>query len=125
MMLLIEAQFSAKAESRRGRGGIERVFVSGAATDWDESYEAVLSAAPDAAPLTRPAPGDGVYLIYTSGTTGRPKGVLLSHRAILTAAVGISWESGVRPSDRMLIVMPLFHIGGKINQLANMVIGAT
>ena len=124
-VLIFEAQFGVQAESLRRLGGIERFIVIGAATDWAESYEEVLAAAPDTPPTTRPAPGDGVYLIYTSGTTGRPKGVLLSHRAILTAAVGISWESGVRPADRMLIVMPLFHIGGKINQLANMVIGAT
>jgi acyl-CoA synthetase (AMP-forming)/AMP-acid ligase II len=124
-VLIFEAQFGAQAESLRRLGGVERFIVIGAATDWAESYEEVLAAAPDTSPLTRPAPGDGVYLIYTSGTTGRPKGVLLSHRAILTAAVSISWESGVRPSDRMVIVMPLFHIGGKINQLANMVIGAT
>jgi len=124
-VLIFEAQFAAQAESLRQQGGIERFIVIGAATDWAESYEAVLATAPDTAPVTRPEPGDGVYLIYTSGSTGRPKGVLLSHRAILTAAVSISWESGVRPTDRMLIVMPLFHIGGKINQLANMVIGAT
>jgi acyl-CoA synthetase (AMP-forming)/AMP-acid ligase II len=125
-VLIFEAQFSAQAESLRQLcGSIERCIVIGAPTDGAESYEAVLAAAPDTPPLTRPEPGDGVYLIYTSGTTGRPKGVLLSHRAILTAAIGISWESGVRPSDRMLIVMPLFHIGGKINQLANMVLGAT
>ena len=92
----------------------------GAATDRAESYEQVSPLRPTPRPYPT-APDDGVYLIYTSGTTGRPKGVLLSHRAILTAAVGISWESGVRPADRMLIVMPLFHIGGKINQLANMV----
>ena len=125
-VLVFEAQFSAQAESLRRQGGsIERFIVIGAATDWAESYEEVLAAASDAPPPLRPEAEDGVYLIYTSGTTGRPKGVLLSHRAILSAAIGISWESGVRPSDRMLIVMPLFHIGAKINQLANMVLGTT
>ena len=120
-VLIFEAAVRRAGRKPARLGGIERFIVIGAATDWAESYEEVLAAAPDTPPATRPAPGDGVYLIYTSGTTGRPKGVLLSHRAILTAAVGISWESGVRPADRMLIVMPLFHIGGKINQLANMV----
>ena len=125
-ILIFEAQFSAQAESLRRQGGsIERFIVIGTATDWAESYEQVLAAASDAPPPLRPEPEDGVYLIYTSGTTGRPKGVLLSHRAILSSALSISRENGVRPSDRMLIVMPLFHIGGKINQLANMVAGAT
>jgi acyl-CoA synthetase (AMP-forming)/AMP-acid ligase II len=125
-VLIFEAQFRAQAESLRSQGGsIERFIVIGAATDGAESYDEVVATAPDAPPLTRPQPDDGVYLIYTSGTTGRPKGVLLSHRAILSAAIGISWESGVRPTDRMLIVMPLFHIGGKINQLAYMSAGAT
>ena len=125
-VLIFEPQFTAQAESLRRHGGsIERFIVIGPATDWAESYEDVLAGAPDAATSLRPEPEDGVYLIYTSGTTGRPKGVLLSHRAILASAIGISWETGMRPSDRMLIVMPLFHIGGKINQLANMVVGAT
>jgi acyl-CoA synthetase (AMP-forming)/AMP-acid ligase II len=125
-ILIFESQLRAQAEYlRQHEGSIERFIVIGASVDWAESFEDVIAAAPDSPPLSRPAPEDGVYLIYTSGTTGRPKGVLLSHRAILSAAIGISWESGVRPSDRMLIVMPLFHIGGKINQLANMALGAT
>jgi acyl-CoA synthetase (AMP-forming)/AMP-acid ligase II len=125
-VLIFEEQFRAQAESLRAQCGVEHcVVIGGTATDWAESYEEVIAAAPDAQPPIRPQPDDGVYLIYTSGTTGKPKGVQLSHRAILTAAIGISWESGVRPTDRMLIVMPLFHIGGKINQLAYMAAGAT
>ena len=124
-VLIFEARFGAQAEALRRQGSIERFIVIGSATDWAESYDALLAAASDAPPCLRPQPEDGVYLIYTSGTTGRPKGVLLSQRAILSAAISISWEQGVRPDERMLIVMPLFHIGAKINQLANLVLGTT
>ncbi|MCC6778054.1 MAG: long-chain-fatty-acid--CoA ligase [Hyphomicrobiales bacterium] len=123
-VLIFEAQFTAQAEMLR-QHGIERCIVIGDGPDWAERYEQVLAAASDSRPALRPDPEDGVYLIYTSGSTGQPKGVLLSHRAILSAGLIISWESGVRPTDRMLIVMPLFHIGGKINQIANMLAGAT
>src|SRR6266849_750733 len=89
-ILIFEVQFSVQAASLRRQGGsIERFIVIGTATDWAESYEQVLAAASDAPPPLRPEPEDGVYLIYTSGTTGRPKGVLLSHRAILSSALSI------------------------------------
>ncbi len=51
-------------------------------------------------------------LIYTSGTTGRPKGVMLSHRALyanLTATTGL-WRFG--PEDSMVLTLPLFHVHG-------------
>jgi len=51
-------------------------------------------------------------LIYTSGTTGRPKGVMLSHRA-LGANLGAMmrlWEIG--PEDRVIDALPLFHVHG-------------
>jgi acyl-CoA synthetase (AMP-forming)/AMP-acid ligase II len=124
-VLIFEARFAAAAESLRALDlGIERFIVIGEKRDWAESYEAVLAAAEDAPP-TRPQPEDAVYLIYTSGTTGRPKGVVLSHQAALSAALALSWETGARPTDHMLVVMPLFHIGAKINQLLYSVIGAT
>jgi acyl-CoA synthetase (AMP-forming)/AMP-acid ligase II len=64
-------------------------------------------------------------LVYTSGTTGDAKGVMLSHRAVVEAARAGSWEGGVQPTDRALIVMPLFHVGGKIEQMAFWLAGAT
>jgi len=64
-------------------------------------------------------------LVYTSGTTGEAKGVMLSHRAIVAAARAGSWEGGVLPTDRALIVMPLFHVGGKIEQMSFWLAGAT
>jgi acyl-CoA synthetase (AMP-forming)/AMP-acid ligase II len=64
-------------------------------------------------------------IVYTSGTTGDAKGVMLSHRAIVAAARAGSWEGGVQPTDRALIVMPLFHVGGKIEQMSFWLAGAT
>lgn len=125
-VLIFEAQFTALVETMRARStSIERFIVIGDGLDWAESYDTTVAGASEAPSDLRPEPGDAVYLIYTSGTTGRPKGVILSHQALLSAAIGLSWETGARPTDRMLVVMPLFHIGAKINQLLYFVIGAT
>ncbi len=51
---------------------------------------------------------------YTSGTTGTPKGVLLTHHNLAwTTRTGAKLlEGGIKPEDRMLGVLPLFHIYG-------------
>jgi long-chain acyl-CoA synthetase len=56
---------------------------------------------------------DGVaLLIYTSGTTGRPKGVMLDH-ANISAMAGMVIDSlALSPTDRTLLVLPLFHVNG-------------
>jgi fatty-acyl-CoA synthase len=51
-------------------------------------------------------------LCYTSGTTGRPKGVLYSHRASLLHAMMANTADGVgsKATDRVLTVVPMFHV---------------
>ncbi len=53
-------------------------------------------------------------LCYTSGTTGRPKGVLYSHRSIMlhTMAENAAAVFGLRPGDRVMPVVPMFHVNG-------------
>jgi len=90
-----------------------------------EAYEDLLRRASTSRPAVEVNEEAIESLVYTSGTTGDAKGVMLSHRAIVAAAGAGSWEGGVQPTDRVLIVMPLFHVGGKIEQMSFWLAGAT
>jgi acyl-CoA synthetase (AMP-forming)/AMP-acid ligase II len=61
-------------------------------------------------------PNDVIVQIYTSGTTGRPKGVQLAHYSFFAIAKefakqGKSWINWSE-TDKSLLVLPFFHIGG-------------
>ena len=49
-------------------------------------------------------------IIYTSGTTGKPKGCLLTHGNLIANARQITEWMNFTESDRLLTVMPLFHM---------------
>src|SRR5438105_4125412 len=53
---------------------------------------------------------DEAIIIYTSGTTGKPKGCLLTHGNVIANARQISEWLGFTERDRLLTVMPLFHM---------------
>jgi len=61
---------------------------------------------PDRQPTTA---NDIAVLIYTSGTTGRPKGVMLSHFALLWNAQASAAVVPPRPDDVFLSILPLAH----------------
>ena len=64
---------------------------------------------------TPPVTDDTAVLMYTSGTTGNPKGVLLSHRAIVaimasTMASGSALGSLIKQRPKYIAYLPLAHI---------------
>lgn len=55
---------------------------------------------------------DPLIIIYTGGTTGKPKGVVLSHEAILWNGLNtiVSWDLSC--TDTTITYLPMFHTGG-------------
>ncbi|GAA2436428.1 AMP-binding protein [Actinomadura vinacea] len=77
----------------------------------DAPYSELLGAS--AIRPVRPNPEDLAWLPYTSGTTGEPKGVMLSHRAILACARNLMAElPAIESDDVVLHVAPLSHLSG-------------
>jgi len=62
--------------------------------------------------LDAAAPESPALLCYTSGTTGRPKGALLSHANCLASAEALRRAWRWTEADRLLLVLPLFHMHG-------------
>ena len=90
---------------------LERVIVTGADDHADAlSWRKFLSAISDSSPGVDIDPEDLASITYTSGTTDRPKGVMLSQYAYAFAprmrAQGLGWNE----NDRVLCVLPLFHV---------------
>ena len=56
--------------------------------------------------------GAPLLIVYTSGTTGRPKGAVLRQEALFWNAVNAPHMFDLTSRDRVLTVLPLFHVGG-------------
>jgi fatty-acyl-CoA synthase len=56
------------------------------------------------------APEQTADVIYTSGTSGAPKGVMLSHDALLRSAYGSAWTRAFEDGRRILFALPLYHV---------------
>ncbi|MEQ1806684.1 MAG: AMP-binding protein, partial [Burkholderiaceae bacterium] len=74
-------------------------------------HDAALAAEDRLAHREAPGSPDSVALLmYTSGTTGLPKGVMLSQASLAANAHAISAEHALTAADRVLAVLPLYHI---------------
>ncbi|MFF0386085.1 4-coumarate--CoA ligase family protein [Streptomyces sp. NPDC004286] len=92
-------------------GGIREIFVCDQAPGHRSLTELLATTAPEPDVTVDPAE-DVAALPYSSGTTGTPKGVMLTHRQIATNLAQLEPAITVEPGERILAVLPFFHIYG-------------
>ncbi|MFT4570638.1 MAG: acyl-CoA synthetase (AMP-forming)/AMP-acid ligase II [Hyphomicrobiaceae bacterium] len=68
---------------------------------------------------------DAVYQMYTSGTTGRPKGAILTHRAVTAQLAQIQVIFPPDASEKYLVVAPLYHAAAAITSFGGIAAGAS
>jgi long-subunit acyl-CoA synthetase (AMP-forming) len=105
-------------EARAGLPGLEHIIVvDGEAPPETISLADVEGSAPDfdiEAAAAQIEGNDIVTLIYTSGTTGQPKGVQLSHQAIMFSAHAIDELIPLPPGARLISWLPAAHIAERM-----------
>ncbi|WP_225834082.1 4-coumarate--CoA ligase family protein [Streptomyces sp. NK08204] len=92
-------------------GGVGEIFVCDSAPGHRSLIDMLATTAPEPEIAFDPAE-DIAALPYSSGTTGTPKGVMLTHRQIATNLAQLEPAIPAGPGDRVLAVLPLFHIYG-------------
>ncbi|KAB1223617.1 4-coumarate--CoA ligase 2 [Morella rubra] len=77
-------------------------------------FSVISEANADDIPTVSIDPDDPVALPFSSGTTGLPKGVVLTHKSLITSVAqqvdGENPNLYLKPEDVVLCVLPLFHI---------------
>jgi acyl-CoA synthetase (AMP-forming)/AMP-acid ligase II len=68
-------------------------------------------------------PSDLAQIIYTSGSTGAPKGVMLSHRNLISNTRAILSYLRLQPEDRVLAVLPFVYAYGNSVMLTHLFSG--
>jgi fatty-acyl-CoA synthase len=104
-VLIVDESLVPLAEQFVPRTPIERVIVVG------EDYDRVVDSGDPDAQLPELDEREAAAMCFTSGTTARPKGVLYSHRALVLHSLAsmVQGVLGIRESDVVLPVVPMFH----------------
>jgi fatty-acyl-CoA synthase len=110
---------------------VEHIIVKGAGDtsglgDGLLDYDELLAAAPTGFEYPDVDEKAGMAMCYTSGTTGNPKGVMYSQRSTYMHSVMVTSTANIAlaETDRMLVIVPMFHANAWGTPYAAWMIGA-
>ncbi|XP_074560716.1 4-coumarate--CoA ligase 1-like [Curcuma longa] len=114
-LIITESCYVDKIRDYAADRGVTIVAVGdGPVPDGCHAFADLLASDAGALPEVEFDPDDVVALPYSSGTTGLPKGVMLTHRSLVTSIAqqvdGENPNLNFCPDDVLLCVLPLFHI---------------
>ncbi len=118
-LILAEPFLPQLAALQKQRQELKSIIVpvsaaSSAEQEGELTYAQLLSLGQPVSPEIAQSADDVAVLQYTGGTTGRSKGAMLTHRNLLANAyqVYVMFGGEQETQDRVLNVLPLFHVYG-------------
>jgi len=88
------------------------------------NYEALLETESSEEITSELNEQDLFWIMYTSGTTGHPKGVMITHKNVLTDAIDDMYAYKMQKNDALLVTPPLYHAAGTAISYSAMYVGA-
>jgi acyl-CoA synthetase (AMP-forming)/AMP-acid ligase II len=110
-VVVVDDTFAAALPAiREGAPGLKTIVHAGtgATPDGAVSLEELVTS--DPVDDARRGGSDLAGVFYTGGTTGFPKGVMLSHQAMLVSTLGSAAAGAFAPNARLLHAAPMFHL---------------
>lgn len=99
-----------EAESLVDETGVEKLILPEKSDDKIIDYNQLIEEGSSTYSHSTQNYEDIAVQMYTSGTTGKPKGVLLSHKNVLSAVESVGTTMLVDSSTRMHLPVPLYHV---------------
>ncbi|RHW28940.1 long-chain-fatty-acid--CoA ligase [Nocardioides immobilis] len=112
-ILFVGTELMPTVEAIRDRlPNVEKIITVSPDGGEGDEYEAFLAGSITCDDGPDVVEDDVCLILYSSGTTGHPKGVMLTHRNMVSHTVNShdGWAFG--PGDKSMVAMPLFHVGG-------------
>lgn len=92
---------------------LEDILIAEGRVEREISFTFLLANASPVFSARELEPNTPAAIVYTSGTTGFPKGATLSHGNVISNIYSQNRCCGMKPDDRMLLYLPLFHCFGQ------------
>ena len=118
-LIIVGRPYLGKLDLRRLKQRGVEVWVIGGQDQGEEAYESLLAGAGEAPPEPSVSDDDVALLIYTSGTTGKPKGVMLTHRNLVSDAWATCVARRLAHDEVSLVTAPLYQSGALGSMLGN------